>query len=403
MSKSHKTRGITTITGIGRRLFAGLQGGDTLIEVVVAMLLLGLMILGLVPLFTWVHSHEIINTAKVTAYNLAESQIEAIKSTPYDQMGTQAVVNGDTLQGDPPGQFVQQSPQIKYSATPGVVYNMSTQIGYRPDPSRNTASDPTQVDFKEITVEVKAQIPGIVTALCPDIILNTGVTQEDQWGEMPGGNIYVVAENATVPSSDPNFYVGNMTVDLTGSTTTYQMLTDVASGDMPGKVLFASLDADTYTMNASDNNSGDGMVLLPPATSPYTSHSSQQSYNLSSYETHTLTFQVAQACALNLKFVDTDGNQVHFNGHITLSWPLQNTPPIIDQDVNGVTTYNIIDLWPLGRSWTDWSNWTNQGLGGYILTITPASGSISYPQGVNPSDVELSYPGTTITGTVNQQ
>ena len=45
MSKSHKTRGITTITGIGRKLFAGLQGGDTLIEVVVAMLLLGLMIL----------------------------------------------------------------------------------------------------------------------------------------------------------------------------------------------------------------------------------------------------------------------------------------------------------------------------------------------------------------------
>ncbi len=65
------------------------QSGFTLIETIVAMLLVATMIVGLVPLYSYIHSHEINNMTRVVTYNLAESQIEQIKSTSFDLMGTE--------------------------------------------------------------------------------------------------------------------------------------------------------------------------------------------------------------------------------------------------------------------------------------------------------------------------
>jgi Tfp pilus assembly protein PilV len=51
------------IKSFGRGLCSRPQDGDTLVEVIVAMLILGLMILGLAPLFSKIHIYERMNAA----------------------------------------------------------------------------------------------------------------------------------------------------------------------------------------------------------------------------------------------------------------------------------------------------------------------------------------------------
>jgi hypothetical protein len=93
-----------------------------------------MIILGLVPLFSSIHSNEFMNIADETAYKLAESQIEAIKSAPFVStevpagsgnwygMGTIAT---DGTYGDPPGQFLQVS--TYYSITTYYIYDSSAK------------------------------------------------------------------------------------------------------------------------------------------------------------------------------------------------------------------------------------------------------------------------------------
>jgi type II secretory pathway pseudopilin PulG len=442
------------------------QVGDTLIEVVVAMLVLGIIILDLVPLYSQVRVHEIMDTTRVAAYNLAESQIEAIKSahfgtavawaasTAYNVgdevrpnvpnghiyrctqegtsgasepdwpigdtvtdgsvtwqeaggsgMGTYTAVSGNIVYGDPPGQFPQQS-SISDPQNPGIVYNMSTQIRWKPDPSKST-TDSTQInynDYKDITVEVKAQNQD-GTRTYQDVTLNTMVAAENEWGGLPGGNIRVIAVNGTVSSDDPNYYVGNMKVDLTGPSgdnhTTYEMLTDNASGDMPG-VFFTLLPtpypSNTYLMTAYDNpnydNNNDVMMVLPSQSS--------QSVQLTPYQTAPpLTFQVAPASTLILNFTGST-----FNGTVELECddagidyklppgttyfnPLTGTT---SSNSSGTTSLNIINLWPAG------SGWVNDTFGDnnyYTLTVTLSPGS-NYTNVSYPSEITLT-PGKTTT------
>jgi type II secretory pathway pseudopilin PulG len=287
------------LMGAGRMLYVRAQSGDTLVEVIVAMVLLGMVILGFVPLFIKIHTYELMNTARAVAYRLVESQIEAIKSTPYNQMGTQ--------NGDPAGTFPQYQTNITFQNTPGIEYTILTQIRYKPDSSRGP-NNPTTADYKDILVEVKAQPVNQVggsssldytpLAFYPDITMSTRATREDQWGEFPGGNIQV---DAVDPYGNP---VPNMTVTLSGSAgTSYQMVTDIAGGDMPGGVLFPNLTAGTYTMIATDTP-GIGLATWMVAPGVATGiGGGGQTLAVTSYEpTQIMKFQAAPAYALTLTF-----------------------------------------------------------------------------------------------------
>jgi type II secretory pathway pseudopilin PulG len=354
-----------------------LQSGDTLIEVIVAMLLLGMIILGLVPLFSTIHSNEIMNIANVTAYKLAESQIEAIKSAAFDStepygsgsgwygMGTIAT---DGTYGDPPGQFL----QLQISTYNGITYDIYTQIRWEPDPSRIATSDPTQADYKDITVEVKAQNPHLNTSasrLRPwagvpyaDVILNSSATEEYSGGELPGGNIYVEAKD---PNGNP---VANMTVYLynpAADPATYEGQTKATSSDQPGEILFASLPPGTYTMIATDSpgigpagwavmpgvtpNKGGGSLSFPIATA------NGQQCPLATYVTTTMTFWAAPACTLTITVTGPTGHSAQ------LKLQPSSGTIIFNQSVFAYQNYPINNLWSAGSYTTDY----------YTLTVTP--------------------------------
>lgn len=384
-----QARGKKIITGMGRRLYARLQSGDTLIEVVVAMMILGMMILGLVPLFSRIHIFQSMNAAEAEAYNLAEQRVEAIKSAPYAStqnadgtwsgMGTYSIVNGNEINGDPAGSFPQVA-TYNDPNSPGITYYIDTQIRYKQDPSRVTG-DPTTVDYKDITVAVTAQIPGEPAALWPKVTLNTRVTQESQWGEMPGGNVYVEAENSTTP-------VPNKAVYLIGpwgsNCTTYEGWTDSASGDTPGAYLFASLLPGTYTMEATDStNPWDGWMVAPGtyqtvgAGNPpiNLSTSNGQWCIISTNITTYMSFQAALAPIVTLQFTKNSSlfsysGTIQLNGTGTLaglSYPLQASPSYPNYTDTGSSSYKIPDyIYP----------------GTYNLSLSgghTASGSITIP------------------------
>jgi hypothetical protein len=237
-------------------MFCTDQRGDTLVEVIVSMILLGLMIVWVVPLFSILHTDEVISTAKVGAYNLAESQVETIRSAPFISTETgnawygMGTIAPDGTYGDPPGGF----PQVQKTLDiirPGIVYYMYTQIRWKPDPSNTTvvAGEPV-MDYKDIAVEVKAQIAGVNPTLYPDIVLNSIVTEEYAGGEVPAASLCVNTVNTNNGSP-----VGNITVKVTGSATgvTYEMLTN----SEPGGLLFTNLPADTYTVQITNGGASD--------------------------------------------------------------------------------------------------------------------------------------------------
>ena len=265
-----------------------------------------------------------------------------------------------TLTGDPPGQFAQVATYGDPS-TPGIIYYIDTQIRYKPDPSR-APGDPTTVDYKDITVEVQVQIPGLPSALLPSVTLNTRVTQQNQWGETPGGNIYVEAEDE---NSNP---VGNMAVFLLGpwgpNLTTYEGWTDSPSGDMPGTYLFASLLPGTYTMVATDSTDPwDGYVVAPgtqgtvgagnPPILPLSTGGGQWC-TITTNETTYMSFQAEPAPQVTLNFNHPSGTPYSYSGSIQLQSAECTYPtPTTSYSANGKSlfigsiypgSYNIIDL-----------------------------------------------------------
>jgi len=382
-----KGRGMNKkMIGIGRVLYERLQSGDTLVEVIVAMLILGLIIGGLVPLFVKIITYEKMNTARVTAYNLAVQTVEAIKSTPFDSVGTITTDSvGDEVYGDPPGQF--QQFQIATNLTPGIWYYMYTQIRYKPDPSRNP-NDPTTVDYKDVMVEVKALPPSAIysgnasnidyepPAFYPDITMNTLITREDQWDEAPGGSVIVTAKVDDPYITGLGTYVANMTVDLTGPTnnpTTYQLLTDTASGDSPGEALFAALPPGTYTMIATDStNPPDGWMVIPADTPQLTTLAAYPGNPNVTTITTDLSFRAARAWSPKLTF-----SQSLSNGYITLE---DDSIGFLKQSygpING-TSYNIPqNLYP----------------GSYTITVEDNGRHGGYtcsPSNIDPNNVFIS-------------
>jgi prepilin-type N-terminal cleavage/methylation domain-containing protein len=324
------------INGLGMILNDKLQRGDTLIEVIVAMVLLALVIGGWlatgigVPgghygLLYMAHTYEIMNADNVVAYNLAESQVEMIKAAPYIStyangswygIGTIATSG---ICGDPPGQFK----QVQSTPINGVQYNIYTQIRWEPDnpvittltPYVTVAPDQPGTDYKDIKVEVIApnksypntgQFP---YANYADVVAESRVTAENSGLENTGNNIYVRAEDQYT-----NSYIGNITIMLTDpASNKYELMTDLGSGGnaaLAGSAYFAGLpNTGTYQMTASitPGIGPSGWMVAPGSVQNV---GGQQTCNLATYGTTYLTVDVAQASTAIVNFTGpyTSGN-----------------------------------------------------------------------------------------------
>jgi prepilin-type N-terminal cleavage/methylation domain-containing protein len=348
------------------------QSGFTLVETIVAMLLVAILISGFVPLISYIRLHLLYNTAKVMAYNMAESQIEQIRSTSFDLMGTPG--------GNPQG--------INTPPAPGPMrlYNniyciINTQIQWEADPSRPQTSL-SQTDYKEISVEVQAFLGTTLRSdrsnLLQDITVSSMVSREGVENP-PGNNIIVYAQrgwNTNQNASQQNTIpAGDLPVIITSSGSSITEQTDPATGE----IIFGQLSSATYSVGLSNSWNANGIPYAGMMEFPGDSKNTNQPFTVTSTAASYILspkIHVETPCSLNLSFnylqLNSGGTVVSapVPGSLSGIATLSSSFSLATYSATG-SSLNINTLWPVGAGWT----WYDTS--GYSLAVN-ASGYYPY-------------------------
>lgn len=120
------------------------RAGYTLLETVLAVVIVGLLVVGILSVFNYGLAVVAENKARTGAITLAEQQLELIRNLPYDDIGT--------VGGIPSGAL----PQTKTATLNGVSYTIATQVIYYDDPFDGllggNPNDPLNTDYKKARV-----------------------------------------------------------------------------------------------------------------------------------------------------------------------------------------------------------------------------------------------------------
>ncbi|MEK7499010.1 MAG: prepilin-type N-terminal cleavage/methylation domain-containing protein, partial [Patescibacteria group bacterium] len=117
--------------------------GFTLIEVLIAMFVLGVVVVGLFGFITLILKSSHDGQRRIVATALANEKMELLRNLSYDNVGT--------VGGVPSGPILQTEEIVRNSST----YTVSVDIRYIDDPFDGTApTDTLNTDYKQARVEV---------------------------------------------------------------------------------------------------------------------------------------------------------------------------------------------------------------------------------------------------------
>ncbi len=225
------------------------EGGYTLIELIVSMLVLGFLVLGASNLFTSLLNSAIVSQRQSVATTLATNQMEYLKSLPYDHL---AVAGGSIYS-------TQTIPASYTKKVQGVTYTVTTSINYvddaydgcgsypnatlkqqycrnYPPPTGAPSTDTNAGDYKDARVTVKDPSGTVldsldthIGALVAETASNTGAlfvkVIDDSGQPVSGATVNVVNSNVSpaVNVSDSTDSNGlSIFYDLPPSTTNYR-------------------------------------------------------------------------------------------------------------------------------------------------------------------------------------
>jgi type II secretory pathway pseudopilin PulG len=207
------------------------ERGVTLIEAIAALILFAIVAAALIGLLTSSISANTFSREKTAGEQIANDQVEWIRSKGYDEVGT--------VSGNPPGVIAATglkcpTPVATCDANPvvyrGVSANVTTSIQYVNDPAPTSYA--TQANYKKVTVTVTRSDDGSQLA--------QGVTYVAPPSRAPLGGLNNAVINATVVDYGSQALppVGDVTVNLS-STSPLAARSDTTS--QTGTVSFAAL------------------------------------------------------------------------------------------------------------------------------------------------------------------
>ncbi len=285
------------------------EGGYTLVELLLTLVVLAVLALGAFDLFTSLLHSAIVAQREAAASTLATNQMEYLKSLPYDKLAVAggAIVSTTTI----PASFTKKIEGVTYTVTTGITYVDNAYDGCGsyptlalkqkycrdyPAPSGAPATDNNAGDYKDMTVTVTdksglrlATVDSHAAALVAETASNTGALF-----------VYVV-------DSSGNPVVG-ATVIATNSTTTPTVnVTDTS--DSNGIVIFYDLppssSGNKYVIAAS-NSGYSSLTTIAPTGSLQPTYSSQNLIAQSSSYI-TLTLKPQGTNSLVIETVGTTG------------------------------------------------------------------------------------------------
>ncbi|MGE5416851.1 MAG: type IV pilus modification PilV family protein [Acidobacteriota bacterium] len=210
-----------------------MQKGFSLVELLVALMILVMAVITFVPLFEYMAKASGNNKYQSEAAEIAASELEYIRSLPYDSIGLKF--------GSPSG-------DIKATETyevNGTTYEIQRNIWWEDDLSDNNPSDTAPYDYKKIQIRVRAI--STFTDKKDEVTVYTKICREGGQVLLNGGglNVLVTRKDGTTPVKD-------VQVDL-GSTTLWT--------DGEGRALFLGIDPPgDYQLTIHDPV---GMIVRP--------------------------------------------------------------------------------------------------------------------------------------------
>jgi type II secretory pathway pseudopilin PulG len=286
--------------GIRGRLRLRGEGGFTLIESVLAMMLFAIVSTALTGLLTSSISAQKVSHEKTLAEQTVSSQIEWIRQQPYDNVGTPG--------GNPSGTI--NATGLKNGSNPVVMVglrgNLFTKIQYVDDPTPNSYQ--TKANYKMVTVTL--------LRASDNILLARQVTYIAPPGQAPYGGINLAIINAQVMDMGNNTPLSAVQVNLaTGPSAPRSDSTDAT-----GTVTFPALTANP----TSGSQAYYDLSVTPPtgytALSDDVSPSSAAHVQLSPGQTFNTVLRVYQGCTIFVQLTNaSDGSAYTGNANVTVS------------------------------------------------------------------------------------
>ena len=221
-----------------RRMGKKQSGGFTLVELTVAIIVLGSITIAMFTLFSALVNSTIIARRQAVALTLATNQMEYLKSLPYDSLAVQGgSIYATTL-----------LPATKTQTLNGVTYTITTSIGYADDAYHGCGSYPTtalkQAYCKNYPAPSSA--PSLDTNPADYKILHIVVT--DKTGKrLSTLDTQVTARVAESASSTGEFFI---------------TVIDGAGNPIPGATVNVVNSTITPAVNASDVTDSNGVAIF---------------------------------------------------------------------------------------------------------------------------------------------
>lgn len=178
--------------------------GFTIIEVLIATFIIGVVITGLFGLFVLSLRTVQDNERRIAAVALANERVEMIRNLPYADVGTDG--------GIPSGSIPQEETVVRNSAP----YVVRTDIRYVDDPYDGVAggdpSDLLNTDYKQVRVEVSWNSPTPVT---PILLITSVVPQGIEGGDAAGTLVFEALDASGVGLQGADVQVVNESVNPT--------------------------------------------------------------------------------------------------------------------------------------------------------------------------------------------
>jgi prepilin-type N-terminal cleavage/methylation domain-containing protein len=307
------------------------QEGFSLIEVMIAMVLLLFVVLAFAQLFTNIAWTARDNRAKLVATTLAGSVLEEIRAMKYDQIG---------LEDSNPAGILQHETT---RTVDGITFNVVTSITWVDD----LADDNVPYDYKRVVVSVSAP-DFFIGRVQQGITIDTLGTPEAEQQIFEKGNIRVDAHRAWhLDTEDPNktVPVKNVMSELIDGPDAYQHQYTEDSG----KVIFAMLEPGSYTVHADASNVQVGddkkfMMVRPGYT--------EKEVMVVEYQITDVFFEVEYPCGLILELRDAQSGQlVNEGGTLVLETPLNgDITKTFTAAMGGYLPADFLGpIWPVGE------------------------------------------------------
>lgn len=318
--------------------------GFTLIEVMIAVMVIMVLATAFVPLFVFVAESAQGNRAKLVATALAKSVIEDVRSREYlYEVGLDG--------GNPGGDF---DPIITYQKVDGIEYTIETQIGWVDDPADGTyPDDKMPFDYKWVRVTVSAP-----SAFRGEIIefadFDTLVAREGGDEAFSGIRAHAYRGwNTQYTNPEDKEPVKDALVDiLSGPGSPIADWTDDNGRVLFNLILGEGEDSADYTVELTPP-SGSEMILHPD-------HAGIQTVEVPKGLTvDHLIFELEKPCTLNVEF---EPELAAGSGTIILQSPIGQKEISFDyEDV----PISITDIWPLGDGYAGSYSIKVEGLEGF--------------------------------------